>query len=366
MKILIDNIIFAWQKSGGISVVWHELIKRMLTYASLKDKFAFIQYKGAEQNIFWNQLDFSDTQTAKHETHKGFLLYRYLPVFIKSKTPFIFHSTYYRVCANKHAINVVTVHDFTYEKYFKGIRRWIHTRYKAYALRKADYIICISENTKSDLLHEYPTIPKEKIHVIYNGVSEDFSVIPEKAEDNQSCHSDDMPYLLFVGNRIHYKNFFLAVKVAAQAGFCLKIVGNPLIYEEKQKVEQLLGNHYQELGYLGNRELNLAYNQAFALIYPSSYEGFGIPILEAQRAGCPVLAMNNSSIREIIGNKEQLIPHAEVADFLKQIDKLRNPDYRRMKIKEGLLNAENYSWEKTFKQYIALYQHIAEDKGLSF
>lgn len=366
MKILIDNIIFAWQKTGGISVVWHELIKRMLSNASLKDKLAFIQYKGAEQNIFWNQLDFTAAQTATYKSHKGFLLYRYLPLHIKSQEPFIFHSTYYRVCANKHAINVVTVHDFTYEKYFKGIRRWIHVLYKAYALRKADYIVCISENTKNDLLHEYPTIPKEKIHVIYNGVSEDFSVIHEKAKVNQCCHTDDMPYLLFVGNRVHYKNFMLAAKVAAQAGCSLKIVGKPLTKEEKQRVEQQLGNHYQELGYLDNRELNLAYNHAFALIYPSAYEGFGIPILEAQRAGCPVLAMDNSSIREIIGDTEQLIPHAEVADFLKQIAKLKDAEYREKKIKEGLLNAEKYSWEKTFKQYIALYQHIAKDKGIDF
>lgn len=366
MKILIDNIIFAWQKSGGISVVWHELIKRMLSNPSLKGKLAFIQYKGAEKNIFFNDLNISSSLVASYKSQRGFKLYRYLPVYIKAKEPFIFHSTYYRICNNKHAINVVTVHDFTYEKYFKGIRRWIHVHTKAYALRKADYIICISENTKTDLLHEYPSISEDKIHVIYNGVSEDFSVntaASDEHKNNFSC-SSDKPYLLFVGNRIHYKNFLLAVKVAAQAGFLLKIVGAPLTKEEKTKVKQLLENGYEELGYLNNRELNREYNHAFALIYPSSYEGFGLPILEAQRAGCPVLAMDNSSIREIIGNTEQLIPHADARDFLLQISKLKDADYRDKMIKEGLLNAQRFTWEATFKQYVVLYQDIAKEHGL--
>lgn len=96
---------------------------------------------------------------------------------------------------------------------------------------------------------------------------------------------------MFVGNRVHYKNFELACKVAAEAKIKLKIVGSKLTNEEQINTQQILGDNYEELGYITNGELNELYNAAFALIYPSSYEGFGLPIVEAQKSGCPVLAL---------------------------------------------------------------------------
>lgn len=355
MNVIIDNLVFAWQKSGGISVVWYEIIKRLLKCNSLTHKISFINTKGVKDNIFYQRLHVPTELIIDTQKRIGFNIKRYIPISIKCKEPFIFHSTYYRVCMNHHAINIITVHDFTYERYSKGLRKAIHCFTKKYAINKADYIICISENTKKDLLKYNPNINKDRILVIYNGASDDFFVI--KNELSRYTKNGEQ-FLVFVGNRVHYKNFELACKVAAEAKIKLKIVGSKLTNEEQINTQQILGDNYEELGYITNDELNELYNAAFALIYPSSYEGFGLPIVEAQKSGCPVLALKNSSIEEIIGDKEQLIDSPSINHFIRQINKLKDNTYRQQIIKKGIKNAETYSWEKTFQKYLDLYNEI--------
>lgn len=355
MNIIIDNIIFRWQKSGGISVVWHELIKRMLTNTS--SIYRFIEYQGADWNLFHKDLAIPATNILYTKPNKSFLLGRYLCESIKQeKEKFIFHSTYYRTSSNPNAINIVTVHDFTYERYCKGVRKWIHSWTKKYAIRKADHVICISENTKKDLLKFVKGIDEKNVLVIYNGASDDFYKIEDESHRYQTNQEN---YLVFVGSRASYKNFSLAVKVAAAANMKLKIVGSKLSVTEKRMTQDIVGNNYQELGHIDNITLNKLYNKAFALLYPSAYEGFGLPVVEAQKSGCPVLALNNSSIKEIIGDKEQLVEQPNVNSFCKQIEKLKQETYRNEIIQKGIKNAQQFTWENTFSKYMELYQNIA-------
>lgn len=358
MKIIIDNIIFRWQKSGGISVVWHELIKRMLKMPTTF-LYKFIEYQGADRNLFHKDLALTTDYILYTKKNRDFWIGRYLNESIKQvKDKFIFHSTYYRTCSNPKAINIVTIHDFTYERYCKGIKKWIHSWTKKHALKKADYIICISENTKNDLLKFVKDINSKKITVIYNGASDDFYKIED---DNQRYHAEQENYLVFVGSRAPYKNFKLAVQVAAAANMRLKIVGSKLKDYEKIMTKNIIGCNYDELGYIDNCVLNKLYNKAFALIYPSAYEGFGLPVVEAQKAGCPVLALNNSSLSEVIGDKEQLVNQPIVSSFCKQIEKLKIETYRKRIIQKGLTNAQQFTWDNTFSKYIELYQQIVAD-----
>lgn len=354
MNIIIDNIIFRWQKSGGISVVWKELIKRMLT--NMPSVYRFIEYQGADWNLFHKDLAIPATNILYTKPNKSFLLERYMCESIKQvKDKFIFHSTYYRTCSNPNAINIVTVHDFTYELYCKGIKKWVHSFTKNHALRKADHIICISENTKKDLLRFVKGIDEKKIHVIYNGASDDFY---QMGDENQRYNSLQENYLVFIGSRAPYKNYTLAVQVAAAANMRLKIVGAKLNDTEKSMTEDIIGKNYEEFGHIDNSTLNKLYNKAFALLYPSAYEGFGLPVVEAQKAGCPVLALNNSSIKEVIGDKEQLVEQPNVNSFCKQIEKLKEEAYRNIIIQKGIKNAQQFTWDNTFHQYIKLYKQI--------
>ena len=352
--IFFDNIIFSLQKSGGISVVWSELLKRLqLNNVSFK----CIEYDSIS-NINRNQLNIASEKIQIRK--KSFLsITRYLSPRIHYKYPFIFHSSYYRICSNSKAINITTVHDFTYEYYYTGLKKQVHLWQKYSAISKSDYIICISENTKRDLLKFLPNIDVTKIRVIYNGVSDDYFFIKERGI--LKLPFDLETYVLFVGSREKYKNFELTVKSVAHNKLKLVIVGAPLRPEELELLYKELGqSNFIEMGRVSNEELNHLYNGAIALLYPSEYEGFGIPVLEAQKAGCPVIAYNASSIPEIIGDTPLLIDTLSVGSVTKCFDTLKVKEQREEIVCKGSENAKRFTWDSMYQQVIELYKEAWE------
>ncbi len=347
---ILDNIIFSLQKSGGISAVWYEHLKRLLEN---NKEIKIIEYDTALENLFRKEL-IIDESIITTKSSEFLNLKRYLnPKFSSENvsTPFIFHSSYYRTCRNKNAVNITTVHDFTYEYYSKWLPKTVHCLQKYNAIRNSDFIICISENTKKDLLQFLPDVDENKIHVIYNGVSEDYFPLRVKYGNNER------PFALFVGAREGYKNFALAVEAIADTTFQLKIVGSPLNESEEQLLKTKLGdNRYQYVGRITNNELNKLYNSAFCLLYPSSYEGFGIPVIEAQKAGCPVIAANRSSIPEIVGDKSLLIDCLTAKDITDKINLLKNNSIRDELIAIGLENSKRFSWDNTFSATLDVYR----------
>lgn len=349
-KLIIDNIIFQWQKAGGVSVVWYEIISRLLK----RDlPVEFIEYEHSCLNKYHKHLNIPKCRILKTVSARYGAIKRYLPVDVNSKEPFIFHSSYYKWCRSKNAINVITVHDFTYEYFYRGLRKWIHHWTKSRAIEKARHIICISENTKNDLIKFFPAIDTNKISVIYNGVSDTFRPLHPSLR-----YDENDKFLIFVGNRARYKNFDLAVEAARVAGLKLYIIGQKLCDKEKKRVEKLLGQNYVDLGFISNEQLNMLYNKAYVLIYPSSYEGFGIPVIEAQKAGCPVIAMQGSSITEIYGKDSLLIKGKDSGQIVEKIKMLEDRDFRKKVIDEGFKNAKRFSWDKTFKAYLNLYKQL--------
>lgn len=349
---IFDNIVFSLQKSGGISVVWYELLKRILKDTSLKTRF--IDY-GKGFNPYRDALDIDEKKILNTKLFSA--LSRYNSVSLKLDRPFIFHSSYYRICKSPYAINVTTVHDFTYEYFRKGIAKYVHCWQKYNAFRHSNVVVCISENTKQDLLKFVPDVDENKIRVIYNGVSEDYCQV-----DNYAGY--DLPYapkkyVLFVGSRVSYKNFELAVRGVATTDYNFVIVGSQLTSKEEEYVSKFLPkNRYKTLGFLPNKDLNTLYNFAAALIYPSSYEGFGIPVLEAQRAGCPVIAFNGSSIPEIIGCTPLLMRELTERELESKLKLLSDKDLVKRIVNEGLSNSLRFSWDKMYSEYIELYNEI--------
>jgi len=362
MKIVFDNIIFSLQKAGGISVVWYEILKRIINDNNFK--LSFYEYNNAENNIFRKKLYLTDASIIKLSSF-ALNFKRYLNLKISKETePFIFHSSYYRTCSNKNAINITTVHDFTYEKFRKGFRKLIHSTQKRKAILKSDAIICISENTKKDLLEFLPNLDSKKIHVIYNGVSDDYFKLIDK-------HSDKLPFspntfLIFVGGRDEdYKHFDFTVEVAASMQLKLVIVGGkPLSKDEIQFLNsKLKKENYYFLGNVDNHLLNILYNTPLCPFYPSIYEGFGLPVLEAQKAGCPVIAYNGSSIKEIIGDSLLLFDEFSIENIDNMIKKyLLNEEYRNVIIQNGLSNANKFSWDLTYQKILSIYDNCYRSK----
>jgi mannosyltransferase len=211
-----------------------------------------------------------------------------------------------------------------------------------------------------------PNTDENKIRVIYNGVSEDFFNIEYEFniadKDLRFKHLENEKYLLYVGHRTGYKNFKLAVDAASQFlnQYKLVIVGERFTEEEKKWVESKLGNQYLQLKGLNNENLNHLYNKAFALLYPSSYEGFGIPIIEAMKTKCPVIAFKNSSIPEVAGEAALLYEEENVDSIIHGIQKLQDKDLRDRLKNKGIIQAEKFSWDNTFRQYIEFYKELYE------
>ncbi len=221
---------------------------------------------------------------------------------------------------------------------------------KRRAIMNSDTIIVISENTKTDLLNFYPKINPDNIHVIYNGVSDCYYRLNNNINETQNS-------ILFVGSRVNYKNFELAIDVISKfPNFKFIIVGNSLTdFERKLLKNKLKQDNWSFILNPTNEELNQLYNDASLLIYPSSYEGFGIPIIEAMKAGCPVIALNSSSIPEVAGNAALLVNKSNVDEYYFGIQHILNN--REYYVNLGFLNAKRFSWDKTYLETIKLYKN---------
>lgn len=356
MKIVFDNIVFSLQRVGGISVVWQELLSRWIKTG--KDNLFFIEHPTNIHNILRQKLDLS-SGTIISPTRRLLALDRYINPKINSDEPFIFHSSYFRICPSKNAINITTVHDFTYDYFYKGKRRlaFLHLHQRNKAIKKSDAIICISKNTKNDLLKFIPDIDEKKIYVIYNGVSDEYKII----EDKDISLKD---YILFVGARTAYKNGPWFAQALRNTDYKVLFCGKPMTEQEQLYYDEVLGtDRYKVLSGLSNKELNRIYNSVKCLVYPSSYEGFGIPVLEAQRAGCPVIALEISSIPEIIGNTPLLMKSLNKEELLNKILSLEDSKTRDEIIVNGLENSKRFTWDRAFKQYYEVYKKILKEKS---
>lgn len=350
MKLVLDNIIFFLQKSGGGSVYWSENIKRIdempfdIQYCEPKSEFTNIFYTGIRESLKHKRVI---------ENH-GAKILSFLPFRKKNESKYIFHSSYYRISSESNAINIVTIHDFMPELFFSGIKKLIHSHRKKIAISKADAIVCVSENTRADLLRFYPWVRSKPITTIHLGIANDFvRLTPKPSEYNRFGK-----FILFVGRRSHYKNFSFAVSVLERLpDYYLVVVGEKFSAEES-KFLKLIVNRVTLVPNPNNDTLNLLYNSAFCLLYPSAYEGFGIPVIEAMRCGCPVVAYKASSIPEIAGNAGCLVDTLDIDAFANTIISLENQKYRESLIQEGIKNSLRFNWDNSSASLVSFYRNI--------
>lgn len=323
MQVTFDNIIYSLQRVGGISVVWSEMLKR----ACVDPELSVQMLEYPSNNVLREQMQIPHEMIISKPLRR---MERYRAPEYSPMEPTVFHSSYFRVCDHPAAHNVTTVHDLTYHFYRKGLPKAVHLWEERKALRHSDAVICISENTKRDLLRFYPWIPEERIHVIYNGVSDAFYPMPEVEKKG---------YLLYVGNTsVGYKRYEVAQEVAKRTGIELVTARNVTM-----------------------EQLNRYYNEALCLLYPSDYEGFGIPVIEAQKAGCPVIAQESSSIPEIIGRRGLMVKHgsgSQMAAAMSEIVLELKSRATNEIINEGIENAKRFSWDKTYEQVKNVYRQI--------
>lgn len=220
---------------------------------------------------------------------------------------------------------------------------------KHYAIRHASGYISISENTARDLTKFFPEITLDSVTVAYCGVDSLFS--PASQEDINSFKTKygiSKPYFLLVGSGGDYKNailFFQAFgKLASKQGFEIVCTGTGILLEAELR-NYTVGSVVHKLQ-LSDEELRLAYAGAVALIYPSKYEGFGMPVLEAMSCGCPVITCPNASIPEVAGEAALYVNDEDVEGLADALCEVQKPKIRNSLMAAGLQRAQNFSWLK--------------------
>jgi len=348
MKIIIDCIVFNLQKQGGVSLYFSELIKHLQ-----QKRHVTLINNYITNNIYFNEYKLQDNNQS---IGKYKLLFkRFASESTPSNEKYIFHSSYFRISKNKNAINIVTVHDFMYEKYYPLLKRMVHVWQKKKALNRSSGIICVSHNTRHDLLKYHPEFAHKKITVIHHGVSNAYYPINGISKKK---------YILYVSGRKYYKNFELVPDVMKQLHqYHLIIVGGgDLDSKEIELLKPILGR-YTTVSGVSNSKLNILYNEAHCLMYPSAYEGFGLPVLEAISAGCPVVCQRSSSLPEITGSDYDLLYDGYSSqNIINNILKLEDEKYRESMVHYGIERSKQFSWESANKQLIDFYHHVYYDK----
>lgn len=247
----------------------------------------------------------------------------------------------------------------------------LFTGYSIRSMRKADKIITISEKTKEDLI-QYTRIPEEKIKTIYLGVDAKFKILKE--EDIQELKNRyDLPenFILYLGSEQSRKNFIFLIK----AFYCLKKkynlkiklvkAGRSQITEKQRKKTFELINKLNLtkdiifIDYIPEKDLTTLYNAANLFVYPSLYEGFGLPPLEAMACGTPVITSNTTSLPEVVGEAGIIVdPHniKELRDAMYNV--LKDPELGNELSKKGLKRAKMFSWERTAQETWKVYEDI--------
>jgi len=222
----------------------------------------------------------------------------------------------------------------------------------------------VSQNTREDLFRFYPGLNADQVSVIYNGVDSIYQPLVIKKETEIRKHLDfsSGEFALFVGERKGiFKNFEIAVKACQHAKVPLVLVGGgSLSNREIPFLTETLGiNQFKLLQRISNEQLNLIYNHALCLLYPSISEGFGIPLLEAQRSECPVISTNYTAIPEVAGKGAILLDKETDQSIADAIKLIKNDLTGTTVLKEeGFKNSLRFSWDLCYQQTKELYKEV--------
>jgi glycosyltransferase involved in cell wall biosynthesis len=368
VHILYDHEVFAKQRYGGISRYFFEVISRVAefddadvsVFLGLNDTgYDFRSIKSSFENFY------SSRFRNINKVHILFNRYnnKLFEKTLSRSAPDVLHKTYYsRTGLEYRGTKIVTVHDMTHEIYPSFFSRGdTHSAMKKECVEKADGLICVSKTTQRDLVNIL-NVPEEKTCAIYHGNS-----LRLKVTEAQIVKE---PYVLFVGQRWGYKNFNILLTAFAnyeKFNKTFKLVcfggGSPnkseiLYMEEKNITNKVL--------FMSGSDAKLAnlYKYALALVYPSFYEGFGFPPIEAMHYGCPVLASDASSIPEIVEDAGLFFNPYQIEDLIHKLDLLlTDSELRAAVTRKGFIREKYFSWERCARETFSFYNKINKKLG---
>jgi glycosyltransferase involved in cell wall biosynthesis len=300
-----------------------------------------------------------------------------VPWVLHREAPDVFHAPHYVLPPLVRCRSVVTIHDcihLMFPQYLRNRAAYVYARASMWsAARQARRILTVSEASKRDIIHFF-SVPPEKVVVVYNAIEERFAATPSEEaialvrERYQLNH----PFVLYVGNIKPHKNLVRLIEAFAeirQRGFDqLKLL---IIGDEISRLPALrlavhshkLHKHVRFLGYLEDETLASLYRLASVFVFPSLYEGFGLPPLEAMASGTPVVTSNVSSLPEVTGDAAILVDPYSVESIVEGITRVLNDPVLAATLRErGLARAREFSWERSVARTRQVYQEVCEQR----
>lgn len=272
---------------------------------------------------------------------------------------------------------ILTIHDLAF-KLFPETFKWQNRVYLNFivplSIKNADKIIAVSKNTKEDLIREY-NVNKDKIKVIYNGLDDKYKIIDDKVKLDSVKTKYNLPndYILYLGNlepRKNIVNLIKAYSLYKSKSNNIKLViagGKGWLYEDIFSLvkEKKLEKDVIFTGYVDEEDIVALYNAANLFVYPSLYEGFGLPPLESMACGTPVITSNVSSLPEVVGNAAITVDPYNIKELSEKINKiLSNKDLQNKMIQRGIERAKQFTWDKTARETIKVYEDVLNKKLL--
>lgn len=344
--ISLDCIIFGLQRFGGISNYWARLVEYASADSTIDGTLVVPkQVTFSDYDAGWTR-----RMAVLHDALDARVA-RYLRAPVAAAQD-VFHTSYYRLPRRRAGKYVVSAYDFTYERYRSGLARRVHSVQKFRSLERADAVLCISESTRRDILEFCPRVDARKLHVVHLGI--DRAAFFPDSPPQQPVRDDTV---LFVGQRAGYKRFDLAIAaIQLSKHLSLGIVGPALTTEERQALHRALGERWHEFGAVSSVRLRQLYSSASAFIFPSDYEGFGLPVLEAMACGCPVVAANKASLPEVGGSAAHYAESQSGEAYAAALQALESANSRESTIRAGIARAEQFSWSQTMRDTFAIYR----------
>ena len=296
----------------------------------------------------------------------------YLPFRMVRDRIDLFHGPSFFVPTSRRAKRIVTIHDLSpvlFPELYRGISSQAIIQRTRVAIEDADAVVADSEHTRRDVINIFGVKP-EKVRTIYLGIDSDYGrpVDETYIEEVRQRYSLPERFVFHVGSYHPRKNTELileAVKLLKEKGIDMPLVlsGKKTVHFERLRrlvCDLRLDDSVTFLGYLSDDEVRAFYSAATALVYPSLYEGFCLPIIEAMASGLPCIVSDEACLPEIAGDAAVIVPADEPEQVAAEIVRVaENAEVREMLVAKGLERAKRFAWKETARRTLSLYEEIA-------
>ncbi len=364
MKVAFDHQIFCLQSYGGISRYFSRIAEQMAAEGNEVGVFSPLHRNYYLKDLPGGLVHGRRVESYPPRTTRLALIYNHLlgQREMRNWQPQVAHETYFSrfSAVPKGCPVVLTVYDMIHELFPENFSPRDKTaELKRRAVDRADHVICISQSTRQDLIRLFG-VPESKLSVVHLGF-EQFKPVAEKTE-----FKSPKPYLLYVGSRHGYKNFSGLLRAVASSArlksdFDIVAFGGGGFSEGELAQIQQLGLSFDQVRQVGGDDdvLGRLYEGAKAFIYPSFYEGFGLPPLEAMAHSCPVISSGTSSMPEVIGNAGVLFDPESSDEMAQAIERVVYSDSEITRLVTlGHERLNHFSWQRCTEETLSIYRSL--------